>query len=490
MNFEEKGTDASPGIIEEVEIETQAAERADGDTDDNTSEHHYVSIVIVENRCHYMFLERNQTGLCLPKFSSDRYSPVTSLGYRSELSHRFHISINTHLVGEATFQEYRRNRNQWVTLVIVEVATEQLFTPGELVRVGITEALDEIVRTCEHSAVAEHLRLFVSQSMSDSPKKDCLPWYNLGYYGKAFRLIETILENTQYFSKKVPEQFRFSIRSVVYRIPTPPGFLFFKVTRPESNEIRRTEIITRLFPDFTATLVALRANLDVIITSDFGPPISHLCFGSPAVGYEDFGDVADRILRQWATMQQRSIPHLEELRSAGLPLYDAKWIFEGFEDVLVFIAEHKLLSADKLKCLRSCHPHLERTFDLWQLAGLPNTLVHGDLNETNIAQPNGPESSFTFFDWDSAFIGNPFFDLLDSEWHPLFSSETAYLESWTEYADLQTITKTATWTKPLEDLVSAIAELYDNSLPLESRKELVKENAEDFIEGVYNLQNE
>lgn len=213
-----------------------------------------------------------------------------------------------------------------------------------------------------------------------------------------------------------------------------------------------TRTITQLLPDITADLVATHSDPDAIFSFDFGETISDCRFGTPALGYEDFEDVSSHTLEQWAGIQQRSTPLLEQLKFGGVPVYDAKWICRGFEDLLEFIAEHNILSDDEQEDVRACRFHLDRTFVLWERSGLPNTLIHGGLNETNIAQPKGPKTNFIFFDWEFLFIGNPFLDILDGTFHPLFRNQIYYLKSWVDYCDLPTLEKITAWTAPIQRL--------------------------------------
>ena len=67
------------------------------------------------------------------------------------------------------------------------------------------------------------------------------------------------------------------------------------------------------------------------------------------------------------------------------------------------------LTSDEVKELRRLAPALEEACRRLAAAGLPSTLVHGDLHMFNVARLNG---ALVYFDWSDACIAHPFIDLL------------------------------------------------------------------------------
>lgn len=115
--------------------------------------------------------------LCLPDFSHDHISPSESLEYRRELPHKFQIGMNTHLVEDKEFVEYRMSHNEYISLVIIETFTDQEPGPSQLVHVELPKAVAEIEQTCKYSAVSLHRRLFLCQSTAPAEGvHTCLPW--------------------------------------------------------------------------------------------------------------------------------------------------------------------------------------------------------------------------------------------------------------------------------------------------------------------------
>lgn len=277
----------------------------------------------------------------LPKFEPEYCCHASTEEYLADLCDRFVIDGNVHLVEAAELEEYESSRNRVVSLVVAEAISEHMFVPKNLISVDRKDVFDVMEQVCEHSAILEFVQSLVSQIRDESRAKKHLPWYGLGYFRKILPSLTTVLGENGYVRTGTPQQVRFSVRSVVYRIPTAKGNVYFKAVPEGSNEIVQTRAILQLFPDVTSTLVAMSADLNGIFMLDVGLTTSNLCFappsGKPAVGYQDQAKFAGLILQQWASIQQPSLSHVEELISAGLPVYDAPWIRHGFEDVWVLL---------------------------------------------------------------------------------------------------------------------------------------------------------
>lgn len=459
--------------------------------DEEMKEHHYVAIVLNDGQ--HMLMHQNSACLSLPKFKST-CSYGFSLEYLAELRLQFDIDGALHVVEAEDFDEYGRSHGHAVSLVIVQVTDKNMSPSKQLVSCYLNDVL-AMERACVHSAVLLYLRHFTARSESEGIGAHSAPWCILGYYSKMLASVDRALGNSKgsSYDRVGPlEQIHFSHLSVVYRILTTNGCLYFKVVREDSNELVQTQAITRIFPDRTSQLIASCPDINGIIMADVGPNMFDVCFSpmlsAPAVGYEDETKVAGLILQQWASFQQRSLSHIGELIAVGVPVYDAPWIRQGVEDVLIFVQKHNVLSPEKMKIWQTCKPYIEDTLKLWDELPLPNKLlVHGDLNVTNITQPGGPGSAFVFLDWDDVFIGHPFLDLMDDTYNPLFRHDSGYLECWAEYCDKQTIIRLASWTKPVQHVVSAIVEMQDTSVPMKTRTELIEMYLEDFCEAVQHL---
>lgn len=226
-----------------------------------------------------------------------------------------------------------------------------------------------------HPAVLKFLKSFLSAGSSPETKR--IPWCCPACYDKFLPIIDNILGQSERTRNGDPQQYETSNRSVVYRIPTNQGTVYFKAVLEGSTEVAQTLCIGELFPDASPTIIGDAGGLNAFISADFGPTVSKLFFDVRLVDGKLRGEydahVARLILQQWAHMQQGSIPHCEVLMSAGVPVYDAAWIRKGFEELWTLLKHHKSISSE--------------------LA-------------INIAERKAPGGDFVFFDWEYAFIGH------------------------------------------------------------------------------------
>jgi hypothetical protein len=91
-------------------------------------------------------------------------------------------------------------------------------------------------------------------------------------------------------------------------------------------------------------------------------------------------------------------------------------------------------------------------------AGLPDTLLHGDLHLSNVAQADG---RYVFYDWTDASVGHPLFDLIDvfrEEMEQLQAQlRDVYLSSWVGTEPLDRLRDLWTQAQPLAFLHHAVS---------------------------------
>lgn len=244
----------------------------------------------------------------------------------------------------------------------------------------------------------------------------------------------------------------------------------------------------------TSDLLGTSGALSAFLTTDVGMNLGKLCFVSicntPSEGYEDQNRIGRLVWQEWARIQQSSVHHLKKFVSSGIPVCDAQWIRQGIETLLKFVSVHQLFPPLLHKYFRECRDHIEETMQLWVQSNLPQTVVHGDLHEGNVANPGGPESGFIFFDWESVFVGYPFLELMDSKFNPLFRHDQFYIQSWIKYCDIRSLKDVAERTRPLSYLIRAIRDAQTTFFPIKIRKYLILENVERFCEGVQEFRCE
>lgn len=223
--------------------------------------------------------------------------------------------------------------------------------------------------------------------------------------------------------------------STVLRAPAGETHLWFKA----SGTLFRDE------PAITRTLARVAPDrLPEVLTDNGRAWMVMADFGGAALKGTEEPAPWEEALREFARLQIASLDHEDRLLAAGvrdrrLPsLPSAFAALMGIDEALM--PEHpKGLSQDQIEELRGLVPWVEDACERLGRAGIPHTLVHGDLHSGNVAvTPRGP----VFFDWSDAAWSHPFFDLV-----PFFSDgfegpraderdrlRDAYLEPWSTLA--------------------------------------------------------
>ena len=220
--------------------------------------------------------------------------------------------------------------------------------------------------------------------------------------------------------------------STVLRAPAGESFLYFKAS---GNLFREEPAITRalarLAPDRLPVVLAAEAGRAWMVMADFG--------GVPLKGTEEPAPW-EEALREFARLQIASLDHEDRLLAAGvrdrrLPTLSSAFAALMEIDEALMPGHPSGLSGEQIEALRGLVPWVEDACDRLGRAGIPHTLVHGDLHSGNVAvTPRGP----VFFDWSDAAWSHPFLDLV-----PFFSDgfegpradqrdrlRDAYLEPW------------------------------------------------------------
>lgn len=342
--------------------------------------------------------------------------------------------------------------------------------------------------SCPHPHIGRFLVSYLSNKDVEEIKLASTPWRRLGFYTTVLPRIEKLVSDADYEVKGKPEQVHFGILSTIHKIPTNEGFLFLKIGFKGNGEPQKTKVITDLFPDDTPRMLGVDVELEVILCEDHGPSLDALYFvrrsERPPLTSSEIKTLFGDALTQWAQLQKESIIRTQELAANGIPLYDAQWIRKAFDELKTYMGE---MALDKV------HPKvlgfgrdMERTFEIWERFNIPNTLVHGDLDELNIAQPRGLGTKFIFFDWDSAFIGHPFLDIACNEAMDILLGEQSYLECWKEYGDIESLKKVLLWTRPVRYVVEAVCEMNKEIWTAKERREFVEYHLESLMEAWEN----
>ncbi len=210
--------------------------------------------------------------------------------------------------------------------------------------------------------------------------------------------------------------------SSVLRVETDGPDLYFKVPARLPYFVEEGMVTARLadrFPDHVPMPLAVEPEAGWLLLEQFDELFP---FRAPL-------DVHREALRRFAGLQRRSAELTDELLADGC-LDRRLDVLETQIAPLVSDPEAIAgLTSDEVKELRQLAPALEECCRRLAAAGLPSTLVHGDLHMFNVARRNG---ALVYFDWSDACIAHPFIDLLSLLSEDDESNRAALLDAYLE----------------------------------------------------------
>jgi hypothetical protein len=146
-------------------------------------------------------------------------------------------------------------------------------------------------------------------------------------------------------------------------------------------------------------------------------------------------------------MQIAASRHLGDLQLAGVPFQTLKNLYGSLEASLCLLLSMGACAPNRLnRAERKLIPVLAAKargdFECLGECGLPETIIHGDLNESNVFLTSTSQAKF--IDWSFSRLGHPFFTLENCLFstfqggHRMFNVHeqlrAAYIEPWQAYA--------------------------------------------------------
>lgn len=180
-----------------------------------------------------------------------------------------------------------------------------------------------------------------------------------------------------------------------------PAFWFKATGEPNTRELTVTAALSRLFPEYLPPLIATRPDWNAWVSEEAGCPIR----GCMTL------EVMESVTLSLAHLQMKSITHREELIAAGC-LDHSLPVLKGHLREITSYLEEAMSRQTSAKVPRLGRPRLYElesivadACDRMQDLGIPNSLVHNDLNLGNVLIDG---SRCTFIDWAEGYLGNPF----------------------------------------------------------------------------------
>ena len=220
--------------------------------------------------------------------------------------------------------------------------------------------------------------------------------------------------------------------SAVLRVPCEPAPVWFKAScRHFHAEPALTRLVVDMLPEHAPPVLAVDEDRGWLLMEDMsGADEEHEDSPPPGMGAAA-GHIA-------ATRQLRSLEHLDDIETAGVPVRGLTETMHGFDEVLATSVELAELTPDELAAARAVRNDVHAVVEELAALGLPDTLVHGDLHPGNIAHDG---DSLVLYDWSDAAVSHPLLDLVHLS-HRLPDDEAgqaraAYAEVWrASYGDV------------------------------------------------------
>ncbi|MBZ0295341.1 MAG: phosphotransferase [Anaerolineae bacterium] len=275
--------------------------------------------------------------------------------------------------------------------------------------------------------------------------------------------------------------------SMILRIPTQEGNLFFKATAGfAAHEIVLTACLSTITPDAAPQLVAVHPQHPWMIMRDGGQRLREILQTHPDWQHWQ------NLLPQFAHLQIEAAHHRDRLLDLGLPNRDLDVFPQLYQQWIDDTARFQLglehgLSTEEYQRLQDLVPVVEQKAKLLASYAVPVSLHHGDLHDGNIFYHQG---QYTFYDWGDASFSHPFFSLrtayvsaevrfqLDENAPELDRLRDAYLPAWLEFEteenlriifgvaqELWAISSAITWYQVIQALESENQQEYIHVLP-------------------------
>ncbi|HUS17465.1 MAG TPA: aminoglycoside phosphotransferase family protein [Chloroflexia bacterium] len=282
------------------------------------------------------------------------------------------------------------------------------------------------------------------------------PWARPGWWASLTTWVDKALAERGRALRAPLEQRKVWGISSLLRGDTAQGAVYVKAcaTQPLfTNEATFTAGLAARYPAWVPTPLAVEGERRWMLLDDFG---GELLETAPPAAWVATVDA-------FATLQIESVGQVDALLAAGCLDRRLDRVIAALPALLADVqAYHHALTDAELAAFAACLPELEAACAELAAGGVPQTLVHGDLHDNNIAIVDAQP---LFFDWSDACIAHPFFDLTTLFFGEHFTAhpqerdalQDRYLGHWTAYAPLADLRRMATLATRLGSLHQVIS---------------------------------
>jgi hypothetical protein len=304
-----------------------------------------------------------------------------------------------------------------------------------------------------------------------------IPWQQPGWREQASEWISSQLQQLQLKPEGLPEPIHIRAWSMVLRVPTRHGPLYFKAVAPALvHEAALTFALGNWFPHCVLTPLAVEPVQGWLLLPDGGARLRD-ALRSEQSHYRWLD-----ILPAYAQLQIELTDCTAKLLALGAPDRRLAVLPGLYADLLqnhaaLRIDQPEGIARDEYDKLLQITPAVARRCAHLAAYGLPESLHHGDFHDGNIfLQPMG----FYIFDWGDCSLAHPFFSLrtvfvsleISLGWDtaesypgpeshpgrmPYAQLLDAYLAPWTHFAPLSELQSAYALSQPLSTLCSAFS---------------------------------
>ena len=219
------------------------------------------------------------------------------------------------------------------------------------------------------------------------------PWQREGWFDEAVAWIHEVLDGVSEV-----RQYASWCNSCVLRVTHADGRAWFKAVHAHwAREPAISAMLAELLPGRTPEVLAIEAERGWMLLGDLG--------GEPA----DLLPVHERLgaLDAMGEVHRAALPVTDALLRGGCP--DRRPAVLATQIAALAAEETGPVPDDLRGRLRAAVPRLQELCTRLGSAGVPPTLVHGDLHAGNVMRTDG---GFVVFDWSDACLADPFVDVL------------------------------------------------------------------------------
>lgn len=228
------------------------------------------------------------------------------------------------------------------------------------------------------------------------------PFSRIGWHEDAMAWIRCEAQSSIRFTGEV-KQLNAGGRFALVQFPTEDGrSCWLKATgEPNLHEYDVTALLAEICAEFLPPVIAMRRDWNAWVTEDAGVPLDE-CRSLP---------IFEHCVIAMAELQKKTLKCTDLLLAAGAANQTCE-ILRGHTAEMMAYLEEIMERQTSTKVPRIASPRLreigiilENSYGMMEALGIPDAIVHNDLNSGNILIR---DQKCRFIDWAEACAGNPF----------------------------------------------------------------------------------